>query len=178
MQHHDAGATVQNKANALFSRRLINWLGFAVCVGMLAVGYFMQYVMKLEPCPMCILERIAFFCTAGLFLLAALHDPRAWGAKVWGTLLGVTAGAGLAIALRHVWLQNFPPENPEMACGMGLDYLMDVFSPGEVLTMILTGTADCTEVQWTFLGLSIPGWAAVWFALLFILGVGRNWLRA
>jgi disulfide bond formation protein DsbB len=145
---------------------------------MLGFGYFLQYVQGLEPCPMCILQRIAIFFTACIFLLAALHNPQRWGAKVYGVLLALTTGIGAVLSMRHIWLQYFIPEDTALACGMSYDYMMEVFSPFEALTMILRGTGDCTEVVWTFLGLSIPSWTLACFLILGAVGVTRNWMRA
>lgn len=160
------------------SRRLVNSLGFAACAAMLGFGYFLQYVMYLEPCPMCILQRIAIVAVSFVFLLAALHNPRAWGARVYAVMLALTTGIGAALSSRHVWLQHFLPADRELACGGGLDYMLEVFSPGETLAMILAGTGDCTEIVWSFLGLSIPAWTLVCFILLGSVGVTRNWMRA
>jgi disulfide bond formation protein DsbB len=126
---------------------------------------------------MCILQRIALFVTGCVFLAAALHNPRHWGAKVYGVLLALTIGMGAAISMRHIWLQYFIPDDSALACGMSYDYMMEVFSPFEALTMILRGTGDCTEVVWTFLGLSIPSWTLICFLILGIIGIARNWMR-
>jgi disulfide bond formation protein DsbB len=159
------------------SRRLTNFLGFTACALMLGFGYFLQYVMALAPCPMCILQRIAIVAVGCVFLAAALHNPRVWGAKIYGILLGLTTVTGAALSMRHIWLQYFLPEGQEPACGMALDYMIEELPPWEVLTNILAGTGDCTEVVWTFLGLSIPTWTLVCFVILGILGVTRNWMR-
>lgn len=160
------------------SRRTTNFLGFAACAAMLGFGYFLQYVQGLEPCPMCILQRIAIFFTGCVFLVAALHNPRDWGAKVYGVLLALTIGIGAAFSIRHIWLQYFISEDSALACGMSYDYMMEVFSPFEALTMILRGTGDCAEIVWTFLGLSIPSWTLICFLILGAVGVARNWMRA
>lgn len=167
----------QEKPRWLLSQRLINSLGFTACVAMMGFGYFLQYIMNLEPCPMCILQRIAIVTVGFVFLLAALHNPRGWGARIYAALLALTTGIGAALSLRHVWLQNFLPADRELACGGGLDYMLEVFSPGEALAMVLAGTGDCTEVAWSFLGLSIPAWTLVCFILLGSIGVTRNWIR-
>lgn len=160
------------------SRRWINFLGFASCAAMLGFGYILQYVMFLEPCPMCILQRIAIVAVGSVFLVAALHNPHVWGAKIYAIGLALTVATGAALSMRHIWLQYFMPEDQEPACGMALDYMIEVLPPGEVLTNILAGTGDCTEVVWTFLGLSIPAWTLVCFVVLGIVGVTRNWMRA
>ena len=83
---------------------------------------------------------------------------------------------GAAIAARHVWIQNLPPDQvPE--CGPTLDYMLEVFPLGEALTMVFTGSGECAEVLWTFLGLSMPAWALLCFLGLTIVGLARNWIK-
>jgi disulfide bond formation protein DsbB len=159
------------------SQRLVNFLGFAACASMLGFGYFLQHIMRLEPCPMCILQRIAIVAVGCVFLVAALHNPRVWGARIYGVMVAITVATGAALSMRHIWLQYFLPEGQEPACGMALDYMLEELPPTEVLTNILAGTGDCTEVVWTFLGLSIPAWTLVCFVVLGIVGVTRNFMR-
>ena len=92
------------------------------------------------------------------------------GARVYGVLLSVSAGAGLAMAGRQLWLQSLPADQVP-ACGPSVDYMLDVLPWMEVLTTALKGTGDCAEVTWRFLGLSIPGWTAIFFSLLVIVGL-------
>jgi disulfide bond formation protein DsbB len=158
------------------SRRLMNLLGFAVCALSLGVAYVLQFIMELEPCNLCIFQRLAMAPLGIAFLLAALHDPGGRGSRIYGSLIGLIAGIGAAIAARHVWIQNLP-EDQVPACGPSLDYMLEVFTLGETIRKVLTGSGDCAEVQWTFLGLSIPGWTLVAFLFLGIVGFVRNWMR-
>lgn len=144
------------------SIRLWFFLGFLACAGLLAYAYYVQFVDYLDPCPLCILQRIAFIATGVLFLIGALHGP-SWGwAALYATLITVTSGIGAAIAGRHVWLQNLPPEEVP-ACGPGLDYMLDNFPLGEALRKAFTGSGECATVDWQFLGLSMPTWTLIWF---------------
>ena len=174
----DTAIVISRVVPFLTSRRAINALGFAACIGMLGFGYVLQYVEGLEPCPLCILQRIAILGLAIVFLIAALHHPRSGGAKVYGLLLLLTAGIGASLSARQIYLQYFLPKDAEPACAsLGLDYMLEVFSPIEVITTILKGTGDCAEVVWTFLGLSIPSWTLVCFVFLGSVGVVRNFMR-
>jgi disulfide bond formation protein DsbB len=144
--------------------RTLFLLGFLACIAMLgtALGYF-QYYLQLDPCPLCILQRVVVMTIAGVLLVATVHNPKGWGIRVYGLLLTLVAATGAAIAGRHVWLQNLPPEQvPE--CGPGLDYILDVFPLNEALQMVLHGSGECARVLWQFLGLSIPGWTLVAFS--------------
>jgi len=155
------------------SRRLINFLGFLSCASLLSFGYFLQYYQGLEPCPLCIFQRVVFLALGLLFLLAALHNPRGWGAQVYAVLLLLAGAIGAAIAGRQVWLQSLPPDQvPE--CGPGLNYMLDMFPLMEVISTVLRGSGDCAKIVWTFLGLSIPGWALLVFIALGVVGFVRN----
>lgn len=163
--------------------RAIFALVFIVCAGLLGVAFYMEHVMGLEPCPLCWLQRFGFMGVGLVSLLAALHGPGEVGVRVYGLLLAVTAGAGLGVAGRQLWLQNLPADQVP-ACGPSVDYMLEVLPFMEVLSTALKGTGDCAAVVWRFLGLSIPGWSAVFFVLLVIMGLtmlfhrGRvkNWL--
>jgi disulfide bond formation protein DsbB len=140
-------------------------LGFVVCAGLLGFALYLQYYDYQDPCPLCIVQRIAFMALAAIFLVAALHGPGRTGTIVYGGVLFLVAGIGAAIATRHVWLQNLPKDRiPE--CGPGLEYMLRKFPLTQALEKILTGSGECAEVGWKFLGLSIAGWSLAWFVLL------------
>jgi disulfide bond formation protein DsbB len=178
MSHHEMAATLPVTLNGLPSRRLLNLLGFSACIAMLGFGYYLQFVQHLEPCPLCIFQRIAIFSTGSVFLLAAIHNPRDWGTRVYALLLTLTIGTGVALSTRHIWLQYFLPADQKPECGMALDYMLEVLSPWETLKQVLKGTGDCTQIDWSFLHLSIPAWTLVCFILLGIGGITRNWMRS
>jgi disulfide bond formation protein DsbB len=139
-------------------------LGFLACAGLLSFAYYLQYYEYEDPCPLCILQRIAFMALAVIFLVAALHGPGRTGAMVYSGFLVVAASIGAAIAARHVWLQNLPKDRiPE--CGPGLEYMLKKLPLTQALEKILSGSGECAEVGWTFLGVSIAGWSLVWFLL-------------
>lgn len=144
--------------------------GFLACVGLFAFALYLQYYEYQNPCPLCILQRIAYIALMVVFLVAAIHGPRRTGAYVYSTLLLVIAAAGGAVATRHVWLQHLPPDKvPE--CGPGLEYMLNKFPLTQALEKIFRGSGECAEVGWTMLGLSIAGWSLVWFVLLAALAV-------
>jgi len=140
-------------------------LGCLVCAGLIGFALYLQYYEFQEPCPLCILQRVVYMTLMGLFLVAALHGPARVGSMVYGGLLFVVAGAGAAIATRHVWLQHLPGHQvPE--CGPGLEYMLRKFPLWQTLEKVFAGSGECAEAGWTFLGLSIAGWSLVWFVLL------------
>ena len=139
--------------------------GCLVCAGLIGFALYLQHFEGQEPCPLCILQRVAFIALAALFLVAALHGPGRAGALVYGALLLVVAAAGTAIAVRHVWLQHLPKDRiPE--CGPGLDYMLRKYSALRALEKILAGSGECAEAGWSLLGLSIAEWSLLWLVLL------------
>lgn len=141
--------------------------GCAVAAVLLTYAVFAEYGQLYEPCPLCIFQRIAMAGVAGIGLLAALHNPRSRaGRMAWGLLASVAAGIGVAIAGRHVWLQHLPPDQVP-ACGPSLDYMLESM-PGwmDVVKKVMQGSGECAEVNWTFLGFSMPEWTLLCFVLL------------
>ncbi|SBV35099.1 Disulfide bond formation protein B [uncultured Stenotrophomonas sp.] len=146
-------------------------LGFLVCAGLLAFAIWMQLKMGLEPCPLCIFQRIAFAALGVLFLLGALHGPATRGGRAaYGLLAFIAAAVGMGIAGRHVYVQLLPKELGS-SCGPPLSFLSETMGPFEVFRTVLIGTADCGTIDWTFLGLSMPMWSLVWFVLLGVLAL-------
>lgn len=141
-------------------------LGFVVCVALLGYAIYLQLHDGLEPCPLCIFQRIAFAALGLVFLLGALHGPRGKGGRAgYGLLALIAALAGIGVAGRHVWLQVMP-RDAMSSCGPPLSFLSETMGPFEVLRTVLTGTGDCGNVDWRFLGLSMPMWSLAWFVLL------------
>jgi len=152
------------------SPRLGYLAGFAVCAALLAFALYLQYYEYQDPCPLCILQRVAFIALMAVFLVAAIHGPRRIGAYCYSSLLVAISLAGGGVAMRHVWLQHLPKDRvPE--CGPGLNYMLNKFPLAQALEKILRGSGECADVGWTFLGLSIPEWSLVWFVLLALLAV-------
>jgi len=148
--------------------RLVNILGLLGCFVALGFALYLQHIVGLEPCPLCIMQRVAVFAAMGVLVVAIAHNPRAIGQRVYA-LLGLLASlAGLGVAGRHVWLQHIPADQVP-ACGPGLDYMMDVFPMQDVVAMVLRGSGECAVVDWTFLGFSLAELTAVVFVGLVVL---------
>lgn len=157
-------------------RRPINFGLFIVCALLLAWAYYLQYVEGLEPCPLCIFQRLAFLAMAVVLLVAAAHHPRGWGSNVYGVLLLAAAGTGVALALRHLYLQSLPPDQVP-ACGPGLDYMLDAFPLLDVIRTVLSGSGECAEVQKVW-GLTIPAWTLMGYVGIGGLGMLANFSGA
>jgi disulfide bond formation protein DsbB len=142
-----------------------NLLGFLACMCLLGYAYYAQYVLHLEPCPLCIFQRIGVFIVGVLFLIAALQDPALFGRRVYALLLTLAALGTMGIALRHLYIQSLPPDSVP-ACGASLDFMLKVFSLSEVLVKVLTGSGECARITWTFFGLAMPAWVMISAAAL------------
>ena len=152
------------------SQRMLFVYGLALCVALMLTALVLQYSLELEPCPLCILQRLCVIALAVVMLIGALHDPAGGGRKVYGAAVLLIAVAGVVVAGRHVWLQYLPADQvPE--CGPGLQYMLDAFPLNETLAMVFTGSGECAEVQWTFIGLSIPEWTLMIFLGLCAFGM-------
>lgn len=145
-------------------------LGFFACAALLGYALYAQFVLHLEPCPLCIFQRVGVAALGALFLIAGLHAPRGWGARVYGVLIALAALATMGIAARHVYIQHLP-EGAVPACGAGLDYLLRVFPVVDVIRKVLTGSGECAKITWTFLTLSMPTWVLLSSAALGLWGV-------
>jgi disulfide bond formation protein DsbB len=139
--------------------------GFAICAGLLAFAYYLQYVEMQNPCPLCLVQRGAYYLLGAVFLLAALHGPAKRGRLIYGLTAFGIAGLGVAVAARHVWLQNLP-KHLVPSCGPDLAYMLKRFPLVETITTVLKGSGDCAEAGWRFLGLTIAGWSLLWLAVL------------
>ena len=147
------------------------FLGALLSFGALGVGIgYFQHHLGLEPCPLCIFQRVTLIVMGLLFLIGLLHGPRGIMRRTYGALLTATGLAGIGIALRHLWLQYGPHE--ELGCGPGLDYMLETMPFQEVVRDVLKGTGDCGEIVWSLFGISIPGWTLVLFLLLLWLSLG------
>jgi phosphate transport system protein len=158
-------------------RRLMNGLGALICGGLLGYALYAQHGLGLEPCPLCVFQRVSVLVLGFIFLAAYAHNPGRTGARVYGGLAVVTAGAGIGFAWRQLWLQSLPADKvPE--CGPGLNFIMDVFPLWEAITMVLKGSGDCAKIDWTFLGLSMAAWVLIALVGLGSLAAWNNFRRA
>ncbi len=140
---------------------------FAICASLLGFGLYLEHAVGLEPCPLCIFQRVAFIVVGLFALIAAIHNPQKLFERIYTGLILITSLCGAGIAGRQIWLQHLPEDKiPE--CGPGLEYMLDAFPFTDALRMILSGSGECAEVQWTFLSFSIAEWSIVCFSALII----------
>jgi protein dithiol:quinone oxidoreductase len=153
-----------------------NLLGFAVCAGLLGYAYYAQMVLHLDPCPLCIFQRVGIFALGIVFLVAAAHDPVGRFRRLYGGLLTVSALATIGVAARQLYIQSLPPGSVP-SCGASLDFMLKIFSLSEVLVKVLTGSGECARVTWRFLGLAMPGWVLIAALSLGVFGLWNNLRR-
>ncbi|MGH8208992.1 MAG: disulfide bond formation protein B [Steroidobacteraceae bacterium] len=157
----------------LKNRRLFNFAGFGACVVLLAYALYAQYELGLEPCPLCIFQRIAIAVLGVVFLIAALHHPRGWGARAYAALIAAAAVSAIGIAARQVYVQHLPPGSLP-SCGAPLEVLLKFTPVTEVIRKVLTGSGECSAVTWRFLGLAMPAWVLICALILGAFGVTAN----
>jgi disulfide bond formation protein DsbB len=139
--------------------------GFIICAALYSYALYVQFALDIEPCPMCIFQRIVFIIMGIVFLVGAIQNPRDNGRKIYGWILLLMAFIGAGIAARHIWVQHQPPD-PFAGCAPGWNYMISNFPLGKTLRMAFTGSADCAQITWTFLGLSMPVWTLLCYVLL------------
>ena len=152
------------------SRRATYVLGFLVCAGLMAFALYLQYGLDLDPCPLCIFQRVAVIACGIVFLVAAIQNPGHRGAAFYAILTFVITGVGAALAAWHVWIQG-QPKGSVPSCGMGLDYMLETMPLTDVISKVLKGSGECAEQGWLFLGLAIPSWTFVFFVAMFVVAV-------
>ena len=140
----------------------------AACVAMLAFGLYLQHVVGLEPCPMCIVQRYALVLVAVVAAVTAIAKSR--GLLVAGSgVMVLLAGFGAFVAARQSFLQWYPPEIA--SCGRDFYGMIETFPLKRAIPMIFKGSGDCTKIDWTFLGGSIANWSFVCFVVITLVGL-------
>lgn len=142
-------------------------LGALIPALLLGYGLFLQYQQGLEPCPLCMVQRGFFVAVLLLFVAAAIHGPGRIGTAIYAALIVLFAAGGAATAGRQVWLQHLPADKVPQ-CGPDFFFMLNNLPLARTIQKIFQGSGECAAVDWTFLGLSIAGWALVWFILLAI----------
>lgn len=162
--------------------RITNLLVLLSCAALLGIALYMQYALYLDPCPLCVVQRVAIIAIGLVSLAALIHGPAgAWRTAYASAALALSA-FGAAIAARHVYLQNLPEDQiPE--CLPGIGFILENNSFIDAASIILGGTGECAETLWTLLGISIPGWTLIAFcvcgaAQAFLLVKARRQARA
>ena len=160
------------KLNPLqWSFRSLMAFGFVSCFALVAYAYYLQTVKGLEPCPLCIFQRIGFISAGLVMLVAALHSPARIGRRIYGVLGMLATIGGGAVSARHIWLRHLPPDQVP-ACGPGLDFMLEAFPLSKTIKTVFTGSGECAKSDgWALLGLDMPSWALIAFIGLLLLSL-------
>lgn len=154
-----------------YSYRMLSGILFLGSVIGMSFALYLEHVQGLNPCPLCVFQRMGLIVLGFFSLLAFLHNPHAQVLKRIYTALGsIGILWSLGVAARHVWLQSLPPDQVP-SCGPGLDYLIDALPLKSVLQQVLSGSGECAVIDWTFLGQSLPVWSLLFFAGLTLLSL-------
>jgi protein dithiol:quinone oxidoreductase len=156
-------------------RRLVNFLGFLACFGLIAYALYTQYDLGYDACPLCIFQRIGIMALGFVFLIAGVHNPRGWGGRVYAVLIGLAALATIGVAARHLYIQSLPPGSIP-SCGAPLTVLWKFTPTFELIRKVLSGSGECSQVD-KVLGLPMPAWVLIWAAFLGYLGIATNTRR-
>jgi protein dithiol:quinone oxidoreductase len=151
-------------------RVVSGFLFLASVIGM-AFALYLEHVQGLEPCPLCVFQRVGLIALGVISLIAFIHNPASNTMKRVYALLGsvgILWSAG--VAGRHLWLQHLPADQVP-ACGPGLNYLVEVLPLKAVFEQVLTGSGECAAIDWTFLGQSLPFWSLIFFVVLALVSV-------
>lgn len=130
------------------------------CAGAMAFAMYQQYYNFIEPCPMCIMQRIAVMVVGIFALIFALFNPKRWMLKIAALLVSICALTGVGVAGRQLWLQSLPADQVP-ACGPGLEYMLETMPFWSVISSALKGTGDCAVVDWALFGLALPFWSGL-----------------
>ena len=155
-----------------FDRCRWNLLGVGIVTGLLSYAYYAQYIKGYNPCPLCIFQRVELFPVAAVFVLAGLHNPSGWGSRVYAVLGVMAASLGAFTAGWHVYVQYVPGDR---ACLASLEIVMQANPFFDALLRVFQNSGDCAEIDWSFLGLSMPVWVLFWYIALGALAVVANW---
>ncbi|WP_151979825.1 disulfide bond formation protein B [Acinetobacter guerrae] len=149
--------------------RFINGLLVLASIVGMSFALYLEHVKGLDPCPLCIFQRVGLMVMGIFALIAFLHNPVSNLMKRFYSLLA-TLGIlwSVGVATRHVWLQTLPPDKVP-SCGPGLNYLLDALPLKTVLNEVLSGSGECAAIDWTFLGFSLPVWSLAFFSVLLLI---------
>lgn len=153
------------------SYRMLNLAGvIGSVIAMLFAVVVLEKMVGLEPCPLCMIDRVLVVTLGLIFLVAALHNPGPLGQRLYALLGLVVSAAGIAVCARHIWLQNLPADEVP-TCAPGLDYMLQTLPMSETLQIIFTTSGECAHIDWTLLGITLPEQTLAVFVGFAVLGL-------
>lgn len=159
------------------SYRLVNAILLLCSIIGMSFALYLEHYKGLEPCPLCIFQRVGLMAMGLFALIALIHNPASNVMKrIYAALAGLGVLWSAGVATRHVWIQHLPPDQVP-SCGPGLNYLVDVLPWKEVLSQVLTGSGECAKINWSFLGQSLPVWSLAFFSGLLLVSIWQIFRR-
>lgn len=137
-------------------------LGFVACAALLGAAYYFEYFLYLDPCPLCVVQRVVTLVIGLSCLVAAISRGLLSLQLVMMGVVVITAAFGIWVADHHVFIQNLP-EDQVPACGPDLAYMIETLPMNDLINRMLQGNGSCADVSWHFLSLSMPEWMRLWF---------------
>ena len=154
------------KALDNLDNRSINLASFGICLfSLILAKYYFEEFLGLEPCYLCITQRVFLLLAGIIFLISTIHNPKNLFKKVYSYVAIFFCSAGAYFSTKQLYLQSLP-EDQVPQCGPPVEYLLETFSGFEVISMLVQGDGNCAKVQWEFLFISMPGWVLVIFLAL------------
>ena len=156
--------------NNYFSVRFINFWAFLIIIILLSAAMVLQKFIGLEPCPLCIAQRIIFFGLGILFLIGIFLPTSVWTRRIHSLLILIMALLGVLLAARQIWIRHLPPGHIP-PCAADFYYMVKYFPFKQTLLALIQGTAECTKDTWTLFGIDLPTWSLLWFVFFMMVGV-------
>lgn len=150
--------------------RTLNLIAFLVCCVLIVSAAYLQFSLGLEPCPLCVVQRFIVILLAITFFIGMLHKSTTSGLRVHGFFVTFFSAVGIYAAGRQIYLQWLPPDQLP-PCAPNLSYILERLSWLDSLKFLMRGSADCAQVKWTLLNMSIPEWTLIFFILFAIFGL-------
>ena len=157
-----------NFLRALISSRALFIYAFMCVLLVLIASFIVEHCCHLNPCPLCMLQRIDYFLLVFFILVAIWHNPDSWGRRVYSFVILLFCSLGGALATRQLWLQTQPPDS-NATCLPGLSYMLQTMPAHKVFAMTWQGSSSCAEIDWSFLGLSMAAWSLIFFGAIALL---------
>ncbi len=154
------------KKNQTF--RFTYFLGLILIAILLGSAYYLQIYENVNPCPLCLLQRMCMGALGVVFIIGAGFNLKKCGNLILGFLGVVASVSGLLFAGRQVWLQLAPPSGSG-DCSANLSYLFNSLSIKDALMQVWQGGMECSQTGGQFLHLSLAAWSLIAFAFLYLL---------
>ncbi len=122
----------------------------------LAYAFYAEFYQHIEPCPLCIAQRVIIGVIGILAFVYAIHNPQNFINKIYGIILIALSAFGIKTAAHHQWLMSLPPEQQPLSCGMPLEVLFKKVPFNNFLDTVLKGDAECGKVTWLIFGITPP----------------------